>query len=94
MFCVMKVWFLHIHNYIHKACLAGAVLTHLPLTTVTRVKYLASACEMVMWSPSQTGGFHPGTPVSSHKKTTETQTSGKTSTSNLTCITCFIIVVK
>jgi len=23
--------------------------------------------EMVMWSPSQTGGFPPGTPVSSHK---------------------------
>jgi len=28
-----------------------------------------SACEMVMWSPSQTGGFPSGIPVSSHTKT-------------------------
>jgi len=29
---------------------------------------------MVMWLPSQTGGFPPGTPVSSHTKATGTQT--------------------
>ena len=39
--------------------LAGAVLTHSPLTAATQVRYPASACEMVMWSPSQTGGFPP-----------------------------------
>jgi len=39
------------------------VVTHSPLTSATRVQYPASACEMVMWSPSQTGGFPPGTPV-------------------------------
>jgi len=26
---------------------------------------------MFMWSPSQTGGFPPGIPISSHTKTTE-----------------------
>ena len=31
-----------------KSCLAGAVLTHLPLTAVTQVRYPASACEMVI----------------------------------------------
>ena len=56
-------------------CLADAVLTHSPLTAVTRVRYSASACEMVMWSPSQTGGLPPSTPVSSHMKTIRTQTS-------------------
>ena len=30
------------------------------------------ACEMVMWSPSQAGGFPPGTPVSFHTNTTRT----------------------
>ena len=39
----------------------------------TRVQYSASAGEMVMWSPSQTGGFPLGTPVSSHTKTTQTK---------------------
>jgi len=38
-----------------------------------------SACEMVMWSSSQTSGFPPGTPVSSHTKTNRTQTSVPTS---------------
>jgi len=50
--------------------------------------------EMVMWSPSQTGGFPPGTPVSSHTKTIGTQTSVPTSMINISCITCFVIVVK
>ena len=53
-----------------------------------------SACEMVMWSPSQTGGFPPGTPVPSHTKTTGTLTSVLTSMINIRCITCFVIVVK
>ena len=50
-----------------KCCLAGAVLMHSPLTTATRVRYPASACAMVMWSPSQTGRFPPGPLVSSHE---------------------------
>ena len=75
-------------------CLAGAVLTHSPLTAATRVRYLVSGCEMVMWSPSQTGGFPPGTPVSSHTKTIQTQSSVPTSMINISCITCFVIVVK
>ena len=54
----------------------------------------ASACEMVMWSQSQTGGFPPGTPVSSHTHTTETQTSAPTSMINISCITCSVIDVK
>ena len=66
-------------------CLAGAVLTHSPLTAATRVRYPASACEMVMWSPSQTGGFPPGTPVSSHTMTIRTQTSVPTSMINIKC---------
>ena len=45
---------------VYISCLAGGVLTHSPLTAVTQVRYPASACEMVMWSPSQTGGFPPG----------------------------------
>jgi len=49
---------------------------------------------MVMWSPSQTGGFPPGIPVSSHTKTTRTQTSVPTSMININCITCFVIVGK
>ena len=57
----------------------GTVLTHSPLTAATRGRYPASACEMVMWSPSQTGVFPPGTPVSSHTKTIRTQTSVPTS---------------
>ena len=60
-------------------CLAAAVLIHSPLTAATRVRYPASACEMVMWLPSQTGGLPPGTPVSSHTKTIQTQTSLPTS---------------
>ena len=59
-----------------------------------KLYYSASACEMVMWSPSQTGGFPPGTPVSSHTKTTRTQTPVSTSMINVSCITCFVIVVK
>ena len=39
--------------------------------------------EMVMWSPSQTGGFPPGTPVSSHMKTIRTQTLVPTSMINM-----------
>ena len=45
----------------------------------------------VMWSPSQIGGFSP---VSSHTKTTGTQTSVPTRMINKSCITCFVIVVK
>ena len=75
-------------------CILDALLTHSPLTAATRVRYPASACEMVMWSPSQTGGFPPGTPVSSHTKTIRTQTSMPTSMINISCITCFVIVVK
>ena len=75
-------------------CLAGAVLTHWPLTAATQVRQPASACEMVMWSPSQTAGFPQGTPVSSHTKTIRTHTSVPTSMINISCITCFVIVVK
>ena len=74
--------------------MAGAVVTHSLLTAVIQVQYPASACEMVMWSPSQTGGFPPGTPVSSYTKTTRTHTSVPTSMIYITCITCFIVVVK
>ena len=73
------------------SCLAGAVLMHSPLTAATRVRYSASACEMVMWSPSQTGGFPLGTRVSSHMKTI--RTSVPTSMINISCITCFVIIV-
>ena len=59
---------------------------------VTRVWYPASACEMVMWSQSQTGGFPP---VSSHTKTIRTQTSVvPTSMMYISCITWLVIVVK
>jgi len=34
---------------------------------------------MVIWSPSQTGGFPPSTPVSFHTKNIWTQTSVPTS---------------
>jgi len=34
---------------------------------------------MVMWSPSQTVGFPPGIPISSHMKTPRMQTSVPTS---------------
>jgi len=68
-------------------CLAGAVLTHSPLTTATQARYPALACEMVMWSPSQTGGFAPRSPVTSHSKTIRTQTSVPTSMINISCIT-------
>ena len=71
-------------------CLTGTVVTRSPLTAVTRVQYPALACEMIMWSQSQTGGFPPGTPVSSHTKTTGTQTSVPTSMLNISCITCFV----
>ena len=43
------------------------VVTRSYLTAVNQVQYPASACEMAMWSPSQTGGFPPGTPVYSHR---------------------------
>jgi len=33
-------------------------------TQIIIFRYSSSVCEMVMWSPSQTGGFPPGTPVS------------------------------
>ena len=69
-------------------------LTHSPLFAATRVRNLASACEMVMWSPSQTGRFPPGTPVSSHTNTIQTQTSVPMSMINISCITCFIIFIK
>jgi len=49
---------------------------------------------MVIWSPSQTGGFPPGTLVSSHTKTIRMQTSVPTSMINISCITCFVIIVK
>ena len=75
-------------------CLAGAVVTHSPLTAAIQVQYPVSECEMVMWSPSQTGGFPLGTPVSSHTKTIRTQTSVPTSMINISCMTCFVIVVK
>jgi len=39
--------------------------THSHLIAAIVVRYPDSACEMVLWSPSQTGGF-PGSPVSSH----------------------------
>jgi len=73
--------------------LADAVVTHSPFTAVTRVQYTASACEMVMWSPSQTDGFPPGTPVSSHMKTIRPQTSVQMSKINISCIAYFVIVV-
>jgi len=44
-----------------------------------------------MRSPSQTGGFPQ---VFSHTKTIQTQTSVPTSMINISCITCFVIVVK
>jgi len=47
-----------------------------------------------MWSPSQTDGFPPGTPVSSHTKAIRAQTSVPTSMIYISCITCFVIVVK
>jgi len=43
------------------------------------------------WSPSQTVGVPP---VSYHMKTIRTQTSVPTSMINISCITCFTIVVK
>jgi len=64
------------------------------LAAAIQVRYPASAFEMVMWSPSQTGGFPPGTPVSSHTKNIRTQTSVPTSMINISCITGFVIVVK
>ena len=75
-------------------CIWGVYRNHSPLTAVTWVRYPASACEMVMWSPSQTVGFSPGTPVSSHTKTIRKQTSMPTSMIYISCITCFVIVVK
>ena len=75
-------------------CLAGTVVTLSHLTSAARVPYTASACEMVMWSLSRTGAFLQGTPVSSHEKTIRTQISVPTSMTNISCITCFVIVVK
>ena len=77
-----------------QSCLAGAELTHSPLTAATRVRNPASAREMVLWSPSQTGEFPTGTPVTSHTKTIRTQTSVSTSIINISSITCFVIVAK
>ena len=70
------------------------MVTHSPITAASRVKYPPSACDMVMWSPSQTGGFPSGTPVSSNTKTIRTQTSVPTSVINTSGIACFVIVVK
>ena len=54
----------YFHSRLHMAstwgCLADAVLTHLPLTAVTRVRYSASACEMVMWSDRWASSEHSG----------------------------------
>ena len=75
-------------------CLVSAVFRHSPLTAATRVRYVTSACEIVRWSPSQTGGFPPGTPGSSHTTTIRKQTSVPTNMVNISGITCFVIVVK
>ena len=50
----------------------------------------ALACQMIMWTQSQTGEFPPGTPFSSHTMTIRTQTSVSTSMLNISCITCFV----
>ena len=47
--------------------------------------------EMVMWSPSQTGGFSLGTLVSSHTKITRMQTLVPTSMINISCMNLFLI---
>jgi len=65
-----------------------------PLTAATQVSYQASACEMVMLSLSRTRWFPPGTPVCSHTKTIQTQTSVPTRMIYLRGITCIAIVVK
>jgi len=49
------------------------------------------AREMVMWSPSQIGGFPLGL-VSFHMKTTQMQTSVPTSMIITSCTTCLVIV--
>ena len=46
-----------------------------------------------MWSPTQTGGFPPGTPVSSHTKTTGTQTSVPTSMIDISCLTFLTLLL-
>ena len=51
---------------------------------------LTLACEIAMWSPSQTGWFPPGTPVSSHTKIIRTQTSVPKSMIHISCRTCFV----
>ena len=71
-------------------CLAGAVDTRSTFTVAIRVQYPASACGVVMWSSIQTVGFPPGTAVSSHTKTTGTQTSVPTSMINISRIICFV----
>ena len=88
----VNIDYLYLIGYYY--CLVGAVFTHSPLIAATPVRYPASACEIVRWSPSQTGGFPPGTPGSSHTKTIRTQTSVPTSMVNISGITCFVIVVK
>ena len=62
------------------------------LNTVIEWYYhdIAWSSIMVMWSPSQTVGFPLGTTVTSHTIVT----SVPTSIINISCITCFIIVVK
>jgi len=60
------------------SCLAGAVLTHSPLTAATRVRYPASACEMVIGHQ-----VRPGIPASSHTNIIRTQTSVPTSMINI-----------
>jgi len=68
---VTLIWSTLNTTYRDSGCLAGLEITRPSLTAATRVQYPASKCEMIMWSPSQTGEFAPGTPVSSHTKTTE-----------------------
>ena len=47
------------------------------------------ACEMGTWSSSPTGGFPPGTPVTSHTKTNRTQPSVPISMINIRCMYLF-----
>ena len=53
----------------------SSVFSRASLTIETEARHLVSACEMVMWSSSRTGGFPAGTSISSHTKSTQTRTS-------------------
>ena len=48
---------------------AGTVVTYSPLSTATRVRYPASTCETVLWSPCLTGWFPLATLVSPQTNT-------------------------